>query len=50
MKIKINLLKCVRCNHTWAPRKVEVRLCPKCKTAYFDKPKENIDKTNKKCL
>jgi len=29
-------LSCKKCGHAWIPRKVDVRLCPKCKTAYFD--------------
>ena len=36
MKIKINKIECKRCGHTWYPRKVDVRICPQCKSIYFD--------------
>lgn len=40
MKIKIKKqLKCERCGHEWNPRKEEVRQCPKCKSAWWDKPR-----------
>ncbi len=32
-------LHCQRCPHSWIPRKAEVRICPKCKSAYWDRPK-----------
>jgi predicted Zn-ribbon and HTH transcriptional regulator len=40
-KVRIEALKCERCGHLWVPHKPikEVRLCPHCKTAYWDKPK-----------
>lgn len=29
--------KCLRCNHIWRPvKKVKPRICPKCKSAYWD--------------
>lgn len=28
--------KCVRCGHEWQPKKATVRVCPKCKSPYFD--------------
>ncbi len=34
------VIECKRCGHKWIPRKVEIRVCPKCKSAYFDKPKD----------
>ena len=40
MKIKVNKLKCLRCDYEWVPRKVDVRLCPNCKTAYWDVAKK----------
>jgi len=40
MKIQLNKLKCGRCGHNWTPRKEEVRICPKCKSPYWDKPKK----------
>lgn len=39
MKIKITKLKCKRCEHEWIPKKEEVRQCPKCKSAWWDKEK-----------
>jgi predicted Zn-ribbon and HTH transcriptional regulator len=30
-------LKCRRCGHAWRPRQKEVRMCPKCKTPWWDK-------------
>ena len=39
MKIKIKKLKCLRCGWEWAPRKTDVRICPKCKSAWWNKPK-----------
>lgn len=31
---------CQRCGHEWQPRDVDkVKVCPKCKTAYWDIPK-----------
>ena len=34
--------KCHRCGHEWIPRnKKEIpRVCPKCKSPYWDKPKK----------
>jgi len=34
----IYILKCVKCNHEWASKKEKPRLCPKCKSAYWDLP------------
>ena len=31
-------LTCRRCLHTWVPRQEEVRICPKCKSAWWDRP------------
>lgn len=46
-------LKCLRCNHTWIPRRINIcggdnkflkpKVCPKCKSPYWNKnriPKE----------
>jgi rubrerythrin len=33
---------CTRCNHSWYPRSPEPpRVCPKCKSPYWDRPKAN---------
>lgn len=34
-------MECLRCGHKWFPRQEEVRQCPKCRTMWFDKPKED---------
>ena len=48
-KIKVNVveLECMRCGHEWYPRHkpdedsmIEVRICPKCKSPYWDKEKK----------
>ena len=40
MKIKITKqLKCKRCGYMWNPRNKEIRICPKCKSAWWDKKK-----------
>ena len=36
--IKVANLTCKRCGHTWVPRHEDVRVCPKCKSYYWDKP------------
>jgi len=40
MKIKIPELECKRCGHKWTPRKMEIRQCPSCKSAYWDVEKK----------
>jgi len=34
-------LECLRCGHRWVPRisTAEVRICPKCKSAWWNKAK-----------
>ena len=46
MKIQITKLVCKRCGHKWVPKKEEIRQCPKCKSVWWDKEK-NDDK--RKC-
>ncbi len=40
MIVKIPTLKCKRCAHEWHPHKSEIRLCPKCKSAYWDQARK----------
>lgn len=40
MEIKVQTLECKRCRHQWVARKSVVRVCPKCKSPYWDKDKE----------
>jgi len=44
MQVRILALDCLRCGHTWLPRKADVRLCPKCKSPFFDVEKEQVEK------
>jgi len=47
MEIKIKGYKCERCEHEWPPRKKEAQtpiVCPKCKSPYWNKPKEKKSK------
>ena len=39
MIFNIPKITCKRCSHTWFPRQIEVRMCPKCKSIWFDKEK-----------
>lgn len=43
------LLECLRCGHRWLPRvsrqtkdgKTDVRICPKCKSPYWDRKRND---------
>jgi len=37
MNIKIKKLNCKRCDHKWVPRRTDIRQCPSCKSAYWNK-------------
>jgi predicted Zn-ribbon and HTH transcriptional regulator len=39
VKIKVQSLECQRCGYKWIPRQIDVRQCPKCKSARWDTPK-----------
>ena len=39
-KAEINEFKCLRCGHTWIPRQSRIKICPSCKSSYWDKPKQ----------
>ena len=42
-KTSIEAFQCDRCNHAWLPRlKIEEAptICPKCKSAYWNKPRK----------
>jgi Zn finger protein HypA/HybF involved in hydrogenase expression len=32
---------CERCDHIWTPRIEVSRICPKCKSAYWDVPRQS---------
>lgn len=40
-KVTISKYRCERCDHEWIPRefKKRPRVCPKCKSPYWDVPK-----------
>ena len=40
--VDLPLLHCYRCGYTWTPRHVIVRICPRCKSPYFDEPKIRV--------
>ena len=42
IEITVKGYRCERCGHEWIPRK-KPRQCPKCKSAYWDVPKEKED-------
>ena len=39
LKIEIFKLKCKRCDYEWVPRQADVRLCPHCRSPYWDREK-----------
>ena len=39
IKIELDGHRCLHCGHEWVPRIKDVRQCPKCKTARWDRPK-----------
>jgi DNA-directed RNA polymerase subunit RPC12/RpoP len=51
IKKTVNAYHCLRCGHEWIPRvsmeelegtiKEKPRICPNCKSAYWDVPKKN---------
>lgn len=44
MNIEIESVRCRRCRHQWVPRKSEVRVCPKCHSPYWDRPRAAPEK------
>ena len=36
---KAEAYHCNRCGHSWYPKQPEIRICPKCKSPYWDKPR-----------
>lgn len=42
MRTNVPTLTCLRCAHSWVPRQVEIRICPKCKSAYWDVPRKDV--------
>jgi uncharacterized protein YbbK (DUF523 family) len=43
MKVKIGQrLACLRCGKRWHARKTLIKMCPECKTLYFDTPRKAV--------
>ncbi len=42
-RLEIKEYTCERCGHMWVPRDIrnKPRVCPKCKSPYWDKPKQS---------
>ena len=41
VKVTLDGYQCERCRHTWVPRMKDYpRICPKCKSAYWDRPRK----------
>ena len=38
--VELVKVKCLRCGHEWIPRKPVVILCAKCRSAYWNIPKQ----------
>ncbi len=36
--------RCLRCGHVWESRSVKPRVCPKCKSPYWDRPTKKLSK------
>jgi Zn finger protein HypA/HybF involved in hydrogenase expression len=45
--VTIQKMNCLRCGHSWAPRQTDVRICPKCKSPYWDRPRKETKKAAK---
>jgi len=45
IELKVKAYQCERCLHRWIPKKEQYPItCPKCKSAYWDKPRQNKEK------
>ena len=41
--IQVSGYRCDRCSHQWTPRRTDAskpRICPKCKSQYWDQPRQ----------
>jgi len=41
-ELEIPELHCFRCGNTWTPRARVVRICPRCKSPYWEEPKIRV--------
>jgi len=46
--IELRRLNCKRCGHNWIPHKEEIRICPKCKSPYWDRERKKKKEENVK--
>lgn len=49
-KIQVTAFSCERCEHIWVPRDINdpPQNCPKCKSPYWDRPRQSEVKAVKK--
>jgi predicted Zn-ribbon and HTH transcriptional regulator len=47
-RVRVMTLTCQRCGHAWIPRVPDVRQCARCKSAYWDTPRQKPPDTRKK--
>ena len=47
VKICVDGFKCERCGHEWVPRNMKdpPRVCPECKSPYWDRPRKKSKKS-----
>jgi predicted Zn-ribbon and HTH transcriptional regulator len=44
VKLTVGGYRCERCQHEWVPREdVEPRVCPKCKSPYWNRPRKTAN-------
>lgn len=46
-RVKLDGFKCLRCEHVWVPRETTIEepvICPKCKSPYWNKPRQRKKK------
>lgn len=47
-RVKIDGLKCERCGYEWVPRAGHPKVCPHCKSPWWDTPRQNKKQGGKK--
>jgi predicted Zn-ribbon and HTH transcriptional regulator len=50
LKETVTLYICERCGHKWIPKQLDVepRVCPKCKSPYWNRPKKVLNTQHNK--
>lgn len=43
-KFRLPTAYCERCTYSWTPRRNDPEMCPRCKSAYWNKPREDRKK------